>query len=187
MFIRKINYHPTMTIRNATPLDANAIRDLILIAFPQDEAPMIAQLATDLLTLNTSPPTLSLVAEHDGAIVGHIAFSPVTFNPDNGLLGYILAPLSVAPNHQKRGVGSQLIEHGVNQLKQNQTDILFVYGDPNYYTRFGFNTETATPFTAPYPLTYPFGWMATSPSDHDTAQQHCKVGCVAPLRDPEFW
>lgn len=81
--------------------------------------------------------TLSLVAEKDGVIVGHIAFSPVTFS--DGTDGwYGLGPVSVAPELQGQGIGSALIREGLERLKAMGAKGCGLIGHPGYYGRFGF-------------------------------------------------
>ena len=59
----------------------------------------------------------------------------------SGISGYILAPLAVSPEHQKQGVGSSLMKSGIDMLTKDGTGFLLVYGDPDYYERFGFREE----------------------------------------------
>ncbi len=81
--------------------------------------------------------TLSLVAEAEGAIVGHVAFSPVTIDGEElGWLG--LGPVSVLPARQRQGIGSALIREGLAQLAGRGTQGIVLLGDPGYYARFGF-------------------------------------------------
>jgi putative acetyltransferase len=131
-----------------------------LSAFPESENELVAKLATDLLFEHSNPPIIALVAEIDGLIVGHIAFSPVRIVTFEKCHAYILAPLAVQPDYQKQRIGSSLIESGTKQLSDRGVHIIFVYGDPNYYGRFGFKTDLAQNYTTPYPLQYPFGWQA---------------------------
>ncbi len=130
-------------IREATNLDRDNIREVHMHAFDKDEAKSVATLASNLLNEETSPKTLTKVAVIDGAVVGHIAFSPVTINSSKKWKGYILAPLGVMPEYQKRRIGSKLIENGIELLSRERVNVLFVYGDPNYYSKFGFNEKTA--------------------------------------------
>lgn len=84
----------------------------------------------------------SLVAESDGQIVGHIALSSVTLSDDSAnWLG--LAPLSVAPDHQRQGIGSALVVAALAALPALNAAGCVVLGDPAYYTRFGFKQHTA--------------------------------------------
>jgi len=138
-----------MNIRNATNLDREDIQRVHLCAFPEGENEIVSKLAMDLLSEKTTPQTISLVAAADGAIVGHIAFSPVTMDNHEHFQGYILAPLGVKPDYQKRRIGSNLIEYGMQQMSVMGVNVVFVYGDPNYYGRFGFSAEAAHQFTPP--------------------------------------
>jgi len=84
-------------IRVATSLAHDDIHEIHLCAFPEGEKQIVSTLAVNLLSEETSPKTISLVAEADGAVVWHIAFSPVTVNSNKSWQGYILAPLGVKP------------------------------------------------------------------------------------------
>ena len=81
--------------------------------------------------------TISLVAEVDGKVVGHIAFSPVTI-PDGSQDWYGLGPVSVLPECQKQGIGKSLIHEGLSSLKSLGANGCVLVGDPKYYGRFGF-------------------------------------------------
>lgn len=80
---------------------------------------------------------LSLVAELDGKIVGHIAFSEVTINGKN-CAWFGLAPVSVHPEYQNKGIGSKLILEGLNRIKKSGAKGSVLLGEPEYYYRFGF-------------------------------------------------
>jgi putative acetyltransferase len=83
--------------------------------------------------------TLSLVAEDDGQVVGHILFSPVTIESgDARLVGVGLAPMAVLPELQNRGIGSLLVRHGLEACRQSGRQFAVVLGHPEYYPRFGF-------------------------------------------------
>jgi len=81
--------------------------------------------------------TVSLVAEVDGQVVGHIALSPVTIS-DGSLGWYGLGPISVAPARQRQGIGTALMREGLARLKALGADGCVLVGDPVYYQRFGF-------------------------------------------------
>ena len=174
-------------IRVATNLDRDEVRKIYLCAFPEGEKQIVSTLAVNLLSEETSPKTISLVAEADGAAVGHIAFSPVTDNNNKSWKGYILAPLGVKPEYQKRQIGSKLIESGMERLSKMGINILFVYGDPKYYGKFGFNADLASGYSPPYELQYPFGWQAIILNEGVFTESTVKISCVDPLKDPELW
>ena len=174
-------------IRIATSLDRDDVREIHLCAFPEGEKQIVSTLAVNLLSEETNTKTVSLVAEADGAVVGHIAFSPVTVNNNMSWKGYILAPLGVKPEYQKRHIGSKLIESGMEQLSKMGVNVLFVYGDPNYFGKFGFDADTASGYSPPYELQYPFGWQAIILNEGVFTKSSVKVSCVDPLNDPELW
>ena len=174
-------------IRVATNQDRDDIRDVHQQAFPGGEGRLISELAGKLLDDEFDPATINLVAEADGEVVGHIAFSPVFALPHKKWLGYILAPLAVRPRHHGIGIGSTLVESGIERLSERGVKLLFVYGDPKYYGRFGFEAEIAANFLPPYALKYPFGWQAAMLNGGRGNRQAVQLSFVAALHDPALW
>lgn len=178
---------PGHRVRVATRSDRGVIRDIHLRAFPESENQLVAKLAESLLDEVTDPETITLVAEAGGNVVGHIVFSPVRSDTDKHWLGYILAPLGVIPEYQKTGIGSSLINSGIEQLSAKKINVLFVYGDPGYYGRFGFSVEVATPYIPPYDIKYPFGWQARIMDGTGHNVRPVSLSCVPSLCDPALW
>lgn len=176
-----------MHIRIATSLDRDAVHDVHLAAFAKGEREVVSRLAINLLSDETTPRTISLVAETEGAVAGHVAFSPVTIGNNENCQGYILAPLGVKPDYQKRRTGSKLIENGMQLLSSMAVDILFVYGDPGYYSRFGFSADAAVRYIPPYRLQYPFGWQGIALKERCIDRSPVKITCITSLCDPELW
>lgn len=176
-----------MNIRPARQLDTEAIKKVYLTAFPDAEAEIVSKLAIDLLSEETTPPVLSLLAESHDVIIGHICFSPITSNYSKSLQGYILAPLAVLPDYQGQGVGSDLVRHGIKRLSDTETQAIFVYGDPKYYSRFGFTAQAAIQFSTPYKLQYPFGWLALTVNNYSIEEGPVTINCVAALQYPALW
>lgn len=117
-------------IRSEQPEDIEAITRINDAAFNGPGEGKLVGLLRDAGAL-----TLSLVAELDGQLVGHIAFSEVTAGPHRGLG---LAPVAVLPSHQRRGVGSELIKRGLLEATQRGWKFCVLVGHPSYYARFGF-------------------------------------------------
>ena len=118
-------------IREEHPGDVTAIRNVNRLAFGQDQEANIV----DALRSNGAA-LLSLVAIFDGHVVGHIMYSPLSVG---GNQGAALGPMAVMPEHQRRGIGSQLIEAGNGKLKEAGCPFIVVVGHPEYYPRFGFS------------------------------------------------
>lgn len=176
-----------MKIRRATSSDKEGVRDVYLSAFSEAERQLVSGLAVELLTMKSAPGVLSLVAEMNGRMVGHVAFSPLSVVDDDTVQGYILAPLAVEPSFQKQQIGTALIENGMDALSKLGVHIVLVYGDPNYYSQFGFSRERAMDFTPQYTLQYPLGWQAAILHPFPRRKQPSLVDCVAPLNRAELW
>ena len=175
-----------MQIRESTSYDAEEIRNVYLQAFDDSEAREVSDLAVNLLKENYPVKTVSLVATTNRKILGHIAFSPVLLAATNAHFGYILAPLAVSAEFQKKGIGSSLIRHGLDMISRAGSFIVFVYGDPHYYSRFGFRTDLARPYAPPYTLQFPEGWQALKVNS-DAFPQGGKIACVGSLNDRKLW
>ncbi|MGB3211679.1 MAG: N-acetyltransferase [Desulforhopalus sp.] len=126
-----------MIIRNETNSDLDAITEVTIAAFKT----LAVSGHTEHFIINSlrsaDALTISLVVEIDGRVVGHIAFSPVTIS-DGSKGWYGLGPVSVAPEHQKQGIGKILINRGLSMLKESNRKGCVLVGDPGYYKRFGF-------------------------------------------------
>ena len=85
------------------------------------------------------PEALSLVAVDEGQVVGHVFFTPTTVDSENGTIqGMGLAPMAVLPERQRQGIGSSLVRHGIEILRERGGPFVIVLGHPEYYLRFGF-------------------------------------------------
>ena len=129
--------NPKIDIRNETDADVSAITEVTVAAFKtlavsnQTEHFIIAALRA------AGALTLSLVAEVEGRVIGHIAFSPVTIS-DGTRNWYGLGPVSVLPAYQRQGVGKALIREGLARLKAMHAHGCCLVGHPDYYRKFGF-------------------------------------------------
>lgn len=126
-----------LIIRDEDPRDYHAISEVTAAAFaPMEISSHTEQFVIDALRA-ADALTVSLVAELDGHVVGHIAFSPVTMS--DGTAGwYGLGPVSVLPEFQRNGIGRALIEAGLSRLKGIQAKGCCLVGHPQYYQQFGF-------------------------------------------------
>ena len=125
------------------------MRDVHLRAFG-DHGLVVADLVDDLRDTITPGSGLSLVAELDGRIVGHVMFTRSLLDAPRRLVDVqVLSPLGVLPEQHKHGVGSALVRHGVRTLAERAVPLVFLEGDPRYYSRFGFTPGDALGFRKP--------------------------------------
>lgn len=138
----------TIRLENRESLDDRSeIRAIIEAAFGgPEEADLVDQLRGSEHLL------ISLVAEVDGSLVGHILFSRMWIDTSTGLVSAVaLAPVAVRPDRQREGTGSRLIQHGLGLLRDRGERIVIVVGHPDYYPRFGFSREKAKFLHSPFP------------------------------------
>ena len=176
-----------MILRYAEKTDFDSILKVIETAFSDEENKVIMNLVQELHQETTSPSIKSLVAEVDNQVIGYVSYSPIFLKSDTNITGYVLAPLAVSPEHQKQGVGSNLINAGIDMLTEDSVGVLLVYGDPAYYGRFGFKEEIGQSFVPPYSLEYPFGWTGMMLSDTPVPEQPIKFECVSALSKSSLW
>jgi putative acetyltransferase len=128
---------PNIIIREETPGDAEAISDVTLAAFKTLKISNLTEPGIITALRAAGALTVSLVAELDGRVIGHIAFSPVTIS-DGSPGWYGLGPVSVLPELHRQGVGGALIREGLARLRTMGARGCCLVGHPGYYGRFGF-------------------------------------------------
>lgn len=135
-----------VNIRKEQPSDFEAIRILNIKAFNRDnESKLIDRLRREKEYL----PTLSLVAEYNKSIVGHIMHSSISVGDHSQGLA-ALAPMAVLPEFQNNGIGSQLVESAMEEAIKEGLSAIIVLGHPNFYPKFGFKKASAYGIICPY-------------------------------------
>ena len=135
-----------ISIHREIPEDVNSIRHVNQQAFGQNEE---AEIVDKLRKRGAA--TISLVAVEGNQIVGHILFSPVTIESEySNFEAIALAPMSVLPPYQRKGIGSQLVRAGLEECRLLNHEIVVVLGHPHYYPRFGFVPATSRGVTCEF-------------------------------------
>ncbi len=123
-----------IAIRNEQRGDEEQIYEVNLRAFERNEEADIVNVLRDAY-----PERVSLVAELDRRIVGHVLFTPARIEDgESQLVGATLAPLAVLPEYQKTGIGSALVQAGLEAMRRAGEPFVVLVGHPTYYPRFGF-------------------------------------------------
>lgn len=133
-------------IREETAADAHSIREVNRLAFERDaEAVLVERLGASGCVV------VSLVALQHGRLVGHILFSELRVKTARGAVrAAALAPMSVLPAMQGRGIGSELVRAGLDLCRRRGVSLVVVLGDPAYYRRFGFSSALAENLRGPF-------------------------------------
>ncbi|WP_439025508.1 GNAT family N-acetyltransferase [Haloarchaeobius sp. DT45] len=134
--------------RPETAADRATVETVHRAAFPTDDE---AELVASLRESEAFVPGLSIVADADGDIVGHVLFTEVSVAGSDAAL--TLAPVAVRPGRQGEGIGTRLIRHGLGSCREAGYDLVVLHGDPAFYSRFGF--EPATPYGLSHPFDLP--------------------------------
>jgi len=140
-----------ITIRPETKNDYLAIREINDLAFKQKNEGLLIE---KLRETSDFIPELSLVAQFEGKVVGHLLLYPVQVNNKNTKHAVLsLGPMSVHPDYQRKGIGSKLVREGLKRAKEKGYGSVILVGHPEYYPRFGFSKaskfEIKVPFDAP--------------------------------------
>lgn len=169
-----------LEIRTATPADTVAVEALYKDTFPEEDL-----LALVGRLLAAGDEVLSLVAEQEGVITGHIGFTFCTVDGCPGRVA-LLAPLAVMPALHGRGIGSSLVRDGFRRLEDAGVGTVLVLGDPGYYARFGFAPEQK--ITPPYtlPPEWSGAWQSVALGEAESGPEG-ELSVPALWRDEALW
>jgi putative acetyltransferase len=141
-----------ITIRPEVPADVEVIHSIHQSAFPTEAEALLVDRLREGRKL-----ALSLIAEVEDRMVGHVAFSPVSVEPQNSRnQGLGLGPVAVLPEWQGKGIGEQLISTGIEDCRREGYTFIVVLGEPEYYGRFGFRRASLFGLGNEYGVDDPF-------------------------------
>lgn len=138
-----------MNIRPEKRSDYQAIAEVNRLAFERENE---AQLVEKIRRSERYIPQLSLVAELDRTVIGHIMFSCVDLVDEETKQVLLLAPLAVKPKFQNRGIGSKLVRVGLESAEAIKEPLILVLGHSNFYSRFGFMPSKHYQIEPPFPV-----------------------------------
>jgi len=170
-------------IRDEKDTDYRVISDVTKSAFEKIEISNHTEQFIIEALRSATALTVSLVAEVNGLVVGHIAFSPVTMS-DGTKDWYGLGPVSVHPDFQRKGIGKALIQEGLSRLKDLKAKGCCLVGHPQYYRQFGFkNVEGLVHEGVPQEVFFALSFDGTIPQGnvmfHEGFKANGQQGAVA--------
>jgi putative acetyltransferase len=138
----------TLAIRVETPSDHPAVREVHARAF--DDPERVPGLVAALRAAPAALPVVSLVATVDDRVVGHVLLSACRLDAPRRLVDVLsLSPLGVLPEHQRRQIGTRLVEHALATADRMGVPLVFLEGSPRYYGRRGFEPAVPAGFRSP--------------------------------------
>jgi len=151
----------------------------------QPEGEIIGELAYNMLVQTDEKELYCFIAEEDKQIIGAIIFTKMTLG--NNANAFILSPIAVNTMQQGKGIGQSLINYGINMLKKDGVELLFTYGDPNYYSKVGYQQISEEQIKAPQKLSLPHGWLCQSLTSNVIPIVKGDTSCVEALNKAEYW
>lgn len=133
------------------PQRSNELPAVVAVVSEAFGRPVVAELVSQLQAMD-DPASVSLVAELDGEIVGHVQLSPCWVDAPDRLVEVLsLSPLSVLPRYQGHGIGGRLVREALQAARQAWWPLVFLEGSPDYYSRSGFEAAHRRGFLRPSP------------------------------------
>lgn len=167
-----------------------AIIDLFVATFTasegEEQGAIIGALMRDLLADTPAADIRVFCAEDEGEVIGVAVFTRLTYSEDPHHV-VLLAPMAVAKERQRQGVGKALLTHALDALRSEGVDVAITYGDPSYYARVGFMPITERQARAPLPLSLPHGWIGQSLAQQPMPSLRGSATCVPALNRADVW
>ena len=151
----------------------------------QEEGAVIGNLASELIATTDDNDIYGYIAIENHQIIASVFFTTLLFQTD--VKAFLLSPVAVATNYQGKGIGQKLIRFGIEQLKKTNVELLFTYGDPDFYSKVGFSHITEETIQAPFKLSQPVGWLCQSLYGDIIKPIDGHPFCVEALNKPEYW
>jgi predicted N-acetyltransferase YhbS len=151
----------------------------------EKEGMLIGRLSSELASSIDNDEIICFGVYENELLIGSIFFTRLKFN--SPIQVYMLAPVAVSTENQGKGIGQALISYGLNELKKRSVNVAVTYGDPNYYSKVGFQELSENLIQAPLKLSMPFGWLGQSLSGEPIPTINERPVCVKEFNDPVYW
>jgi putative acetyltransferase len=183
-----------MKFSNYTNANPEPIQKLFKKTFSDSEnnseGELISNLVFDLIN-KTDPEDLHVFIATDyykekEIIIGSAIFSRLGFETTDAK-AFLLSPMAIHTDYQKQGIGKKLLAYSHKELAGEGVDLLFTYGDINFYSKSGYKQISVELVKAPRKLTYPKGWLALSLNNQDIPNVSGNSYCVEALNKQVYW
>lgn len=151
----------------------------------EKEGELIGNLVSELSSNIDNQEIVCLGTYENETLIAVIFFTRLRFN--ESIQVYMLAPVAVSTDHQRKGVGQALINYGLNELKNRAVKIVITYGDPAFYSKVGFESLSENVIQAPLELSMPVGWQGQSLTEEPIPVIKERPACVREFNDPVYW
>ena len=149
------------------------------------EGVLIGKLVRDFLDTTGGTDLRIFVTVDEGAIIASTVFSRLSCG--DGTIAFLMAPVAVHPDYQKRGLGQELIRNGLDALRESGVELVMSYGDINFYAKTGFAAVSEDVVPAPLPLTFPTGWIGQALNGRVIRPVRGGTRCVPAIDNVEYW
>jgi predicted N-acetyltransferase YhbS len=171
------------------PSDAPATEALFISVFTRSESEsegiLIGNLAKELMAGTDRRDLYGFVAVDREQIIGSIFFSRLAFEMNTKV--FVLSPVAIHSDYQGLGIGQNLINHGLSELKRSGVKMVVTYGDPAFYSKVGFHPISEDTVRAPFKLSQPEGWLGQSLTGTPIETIPGRCSCVKALNKPAYW
>lgn len=178
-----------MKLKSLTSDFSLAISNLFTAVFSHSEGAkegrVIGELASALAAAIDGDNILCYGAISNDTLLAATFYTHLSYRISSNVS--MLAPVAVSTEHQGKGIGQQLINFGLNEIKQHGVDYVVTYGDPNYYQRVGFGGISEDSVRAPFELSMPEGWLVQSLTDKPVSFGTERPRCVEQFNNAAYW
>lgn len=178
-----------MNFRSYTSKESRSIYELFTTVFTESEGEsegrLIGGLVKQLLKSTAMEDIFVFVAAEGEEIHGALCITRMPTEKEAEI--FVMGPVAVDTRSQGKGVGQGLIHYGIKQLKESGIKVLVTYGDPQFYTKTGFQHINEELIKPPFKLTQPEGWLAQALDGNPLQKIEGTCSCVSALNDSRFW
>ncbi len=178
-----------MNCRSFQLNESSRIETLFLSTFTASEGKaegkLIANLVRQLISDTDEKDLQGFVSTDEDKLAGAIFFSRLSF--EENLEAMMLSPVAVHSDYQRKGVGQELINYGLQELKKVGIELVITYGDPAFYSKVGFSALSEEVLRAPFELSHSEGWLSLSLSGEPLTANLGQSKCVRAFNNPAYW